>query len=75
MALKLHLTNPGEWILSRNSVAAGKLQRTRQSVILALANPEHPLSPCEKAELEKLVRNQIMSPNQLADHRLSGIEQ
>lgn len=70
MALKLQLVRPGEWTLSRNSVAAGKLRRTRQSVILAFADPQCCLSAEEKSELETLVRNLITTPYYpLADYK------
>ena len=67
MALKLHSMGPGKWTLSRNNVASGKLQRTRQSVILTLDDPECFLTVAEKAELETLVRNLILSSHALAD--------
>jgi hypothetical protein len=67
VALKLHSMGRGKWTLSRNNVPSGKLQRTRQSVILALADPECFLTVAERAELKTLVRNLIMSSHLLDD--------
>jgi len=35
MALELQLTGPTEWMVKRNNMEIGKLQRTRKSVLFA----------------------------------------
>ena len=56
MALKLYLTEPGEWTIKRDRVEIGRLQCTRQGVKFSLIDRKHPLSPEEKKELDNLVR-------------------